>query len=60
MFGQQHQGAVCAAGERKFCFAACVTLLLGLVLGARLPCSPDLALVGLRGMAGRALPPRGC
>lgn len=60
MLGRQQRGALCAAAERKFCLAAGVTLLLRLVLGARLPCSPDLASLGLRGVAGRALPAGGC
>lgn len=37
-----------------------MTLLVRLVLSARLLCSPDLASEGLRGMAGRALPTGGC
>lgn len=55
MVGRQQRGAVCAADGRKFCLAACVTLSLRLVLGARLPCSPDLVSVGLSGVAGRRL-----
>lgn len=60
MLGRQQQGAVCVADERKFFLAACVMLLFRLVLGAGLPCSPDLASIGLRGIVWRALPAGGC
>lgn len=45
------RGCVCCCW--KCCLASCVTLLVKLVLGARLPCSPDLGSAGFRGMAGR-------